>query len=41
MHGTIDLAADPHQEAARDKAYSIPLEDIDASHPELFRTDTF
>src|SRR5436190_23606758 len=41
MHGTIDLAADPHQEAARDKAYSIPLEDIDVSHPELFRTDTF
>ncbi len=41
MHGTIDLAADPHQEAARDRAYSIPLEDIDVGHPELFRTDSF
>src|SRR5256884_5972295 len=41
MHGTIDLAADPHQRAARDKAYSIPLEDIDVGHPELFRTDSF
>src|SRR5438105_5907251 len=40
MHGTIDLAADPHQRATRDKAYSIPLEDIDVGHPELFRSDT-
>ena len=41
MHGTIDLAGDSHQRAARDKAWSIPLEDIDVSHPELFRTDSF
>jgi cytochrome P450 len=41
MHGTIDLAADPHQKAASDKAWSIPLDDIDVSQPELFRTDSF
>ena len=41
MHGTIDLAADTDQKAARDKARSIPLADIDVSHPELFRTDSF
>jgi len=41
MHGTIDLAGDTHQSAARDKARSIPLADIDVSHPELFRTDSF
>jgi cytochrome P450 len=41
MHGTIDLAADPYQEAARERAYSIPLDDIDVGHPELFRTDSF
>src|SRR3954465_13547687 len=40
MHGTIDHSADSLQ-AARDKAYSMPLEDIDVGHPELFRTDTF
>src|SRR3979411_862665 len=41
MHGTIDLAGDPHQTAAREKAFSVPLDDIDVSHPELFRTDSF
>ena len=41
MHGTIDLAGDSHQKAAADKAWSIPLDDIDVSQPELFRTDTF
>src|SRR6266403_4732341 len=41
MQGTIDLAAEPHQGAARDRAYCIPLEDIDVGHPELFRTDSF
>src|SRR6202521_5810821 len=41
MHGTIDLAGDSHRSAARDRAYSIPLEDIDVSHPELFKTDSF
>ena len=25
MHGTIDLAADSHQQAARERAQSIPL----------------
>ena len=29
------------QKAAREKAWSIPLEDIDAGQPELFRTDSF
>jgi cytochrome P450 len=29
------------REAARAKAYSIPLEEIDVADPELFRTDTF
>ena len=41
MHGTIDLAEDPDQKAASDKAWSIPLDDIDVSQPELFRTDSF
>jgi len=39
MHGTIDLAADPHQKAASDKAWSIPLDDIDVSQPELLPLD--
>ncbi len=41
MHGTIDLAVDSHHKAAADKAWSIPLGDIDVSQPELFRTDSF
>ena len=41
MHGTIDLAGESQQRAAREKAQSIPLEDFDVSHPELFTTDTF
>src|SRR3982074_1232327 len=40
MHGTIDLAADALQ-AARDKAWSIPLEQFDPGDPELFKTDSF
>jgi cytochrome P450 len=36
MHGTIK----PLDEAA-ERAYSIPLDEIDVSHPELFRTDSF
>ena len=36
MHGTID----PMEEARR-HAYSIPLDQFDPGHPELFRTDTF
>ena len=41
MHETIDLAEDSRQQAARDKAYSIPLADIDVGDPELFRSDSF
>jgi cytochrome P450 len=41
MHGTIDTGVDSHQKAAADKAWSIPLDDIDVSQPELFRTDSF
>ena len=41
MHGTIDLAGDSHQHAARERAQSIPLADFDVSHPELFKTDSF
>ncbi len=41
MHGTIDLDLDSHQKAAADKAWSMPLDDIDVSQPELFRTDSF
>ena len=29
------------QEAARERAYAMPLEDFDPGDPELFRTDTF
>src|SRR6266540_1222822 len=46
MHGTIELAQDaqelePQQKAARERAYSIPLEAFDPGHPELFKTDSF
>jgi cytochrome P450 len=41
MHGTIDSGLDFHQQAAADKAWSMPLDDIDVSQPELFRTDSF
>src|SRR5258706_2713007 len=40
MHRTIDLAKSEKQEAARERAYSIPLEDFNPGDPELFRTDT-
>ncbi len=36
MHGTVKQADD-----ARERAYSIPLEDIDVGNPELFRTNSF
>jgi cytochrome P450 len=36
MHGTINLL-----EQAREHAYSVPLDKLDPSHPELFRSDTF
>ena len=41
MHGTIEVARDDAQTAARERAYSIPLEQFDPGDPELFRTDTF
>ena len=41
MHGTIDLVRNSDQEAARERAYSMPLEQFDPGDPELFRTDTF
>ncbi len=40
MHGTIDQASDDSLRAAREKAYSMRLEDFDPGNPELFRTDT-
>jgi cytochrome P450 len=36
MHGTINSI-----DEARERAYATPLKDIDAGHPELFRTDSF
>jgi len=41
MHGTIDIAGNPQQQAARERAYSLPLEAFDPGDPELFRTDSF
>ncbi len=41
MHGTVDLVRNPHHEAARERAYSIALEQFDPGDPELFRSDTF
>jgi cytochrome P450 len=38
MHGTIDQ--DSKQDAARERAYSMPLADFDPGDPELFRSDT-
>jgi len=41
MHGTIDPAQNINQKAARERAYSIPLEQFNPGDPELFRSDTF
>src|SRR5437868_2263806 len=41
MHGTINLTGDETQKAARQRAYSIPLEAFDPGDPELFKTDSF
>ncbi|MFL6812620.1 MAG: cytochrome P450 [Bradyrhizobium sp.] len=41
MHGTIDVAEDIKQEAARERAYSTPLEEFNPGDPELFRSDSF
>src|SRR5205085_9329192 len=39
--GTINLTEDETQKAARQRAYSIPLEAFDPGDPELFKTDSF
>ena len=41
MHGTINPAQDAIQQAARERAYSMPLDAFDPGDPELFKTDTF
>jgi cytochrome P450 len=41
MHGTIDLSGDNHQQAARERAASLPLAEFDVANPELFKNDTF
>ena len=40
MDGTIDLDARSSQEAARERASSLPLSEFDPGDPELFRSDT-
>jgi cytochrome P450 len=40
MHGTIDLAEKARMEEAHERAYSLPLEEINPGDPELFRSDT-
>jgi cytochrome P450 len=40
MHGTIRLASDERQKAAREKAYSTPLSKFHPGAPGLFRNDT-
>ena len=40
MHGTIDVNDGARQEAARERAFSLPLSELDPSDPELFRSDT-
>jgi cytochrome P450 len=41
MHGTIDLVQNSDQQAARERAQSLPLEQLNPGDPELFRSDTF
>src|ERR1700755_85009 len=41
MLGTIDLAGNSASEAARERAYSLPLSEYDPGDPELFKTDSF
>src|SRR5215475_4091983 len=41
MHGTIAQSGEAHLREAREKAWSMKLEDFDPSHPDLFGTDTF
>jgi hypothetical protein len=41
MHGTNDIAKAATQEAARERAYSVPVIDLNAGCPELSSTDRF
>ena len=41
MHGTIDSAQSINEKAAQERAWSMPLAEIDVGNPELFRTDSF
>ena len=41
MHGTLDIASHPALDAARDRAWTLPLADFNPGDPELFRSDTF
>ncbi len=40
MHGILDLGQDSGHDAARERAFALPLGDFDPGHPELFRSDT-
>ena len=40
MHGAIEQADDTRLREAREKAWSMPLEEFDPGDPELFRSDT-
>jgi cytochrome P450 len=40
MHGTVDLAQKARLEQARERAFSLPLQDLNPGDPELFRWDT-
>ncbi|MFT6670743.1 MAG: cytochrome P450 [Afipia broomeae] len=41
MHGTLDPARHSELNAAREKAYSTPIEQFNPGDPDLFRNDTF
>jgi cytochrome P450 len=41
MHGTLEVARNQRQAAARERAYATPLEQFNPGDPELFRADTF
>jgi cytochrome P450 len=40
MHGTTDLVEQDRMDGARERAYSLPLEEFNPGDPELFRSDT-
>src|ERR1700744_575569 len=40
MHGTIELADNIDQRAAKERAWSLPLEEFNPGDPELFSSDT-